>query len=139
VTAVRNFLLLFALAALSCGPARNGLADAINTAPRRADCAHGTYRCNGLVPEACVVADNAGRWYPLHPRREDGTIAPCRARCVVDGDPVRAHCAAEEGGALRSAPADAAAPVEAPDVGPADVPPSPADAPAPAGMDGGLP
>ncbi len=132
--------LLLALVLLACGPARNGLADAINTAPRRADCAHGTYRCNGLVPEACIVADNAGRWYPLHPRRADGTIAPCRARCLVDGDPVRAHCAAEEGAPSQSATADAAAP-DAPDASPLDAQPSqsPTDAPAPAGMDGGMP
>jgi hypothetical protein len=136
-----RLLLLFLalpLAALSCGPARNGLADLTPTAPPRANapCAHGTYRCNGLVPEACIVADEAGRWYPLHPRRADGTIAPCRARCVVDGDPVRAHCAAE-GGAPTSSGGGAATP----DAGPSDatVPQLAADAPAPAGMDGGLP
>lgn len=86
--------LLLALVLLACGPARNGLADLTPTAPRRADCADGAQRCNGLVPERCTVADGVGRWYPKHPLGADLRPAPCAARCVTEGG--ASHCAAAE-------------------------------------------
>lgn len=83
-------LLCLALA-LGCGPARNALVDVLPTAPGRSACADGAQRCNGLVPERCVVSDGEARWFSTHPLGDDGRPAPCR-RCVVEAT---AHCAPE--------------------------------------------
>lgn len=88
---MRRALLCLALAALSCGPARNALLAVTPTVPGVTPCADGAQRCNGLVPERCAVADGAGRWLPLHPLGADLRPAPCGVACVVsDG---AAHCA----------------------------------------------
>jgi hypothetical protein len=74
---------------VACAPVRNLVADQTIA---RAQCEVGTMRCNENVPEMCIRADNVPRWYPLHPRRADGTAAPCANRCVVDGVVATAHC-----------------------------------------------
>ena len=80
---------LFLCLLVACAPIRNLVADQTIA---RASCENGAVRCNENVPEMCIRADNVPRWYPLHPRRPDGTMAPCAVRCVVDGDPRMAHC-----------------------------------------------
>lgn len=74
---------------VACAPVRNLVAD---QTVARADCTSGAVRCNENAPEMCIKVDNVPRWYPLHPRRPDGTIAPCAASCVVRGDPAVASC-----------------------------------------------
>lgn len=71
---------LMFLLMLACAPLRNTIAD--QTIARGVG-QPGEQRCNNNVPEAYIVADNVGRWYPLHPRAADGSIAPC-AVCVVE-------------------------------------------------------
>lgn len=80
----------------SCSSARNGLADITPTVPMRAvGVVDGTQLCDAGVPLSCREYDNVVRCYPLAALNADGGPARCAHRCVVDGEPLAAHCAAE--------------------------------------------
>ena len=83
--------LLVALA--GCVPVRRATLAVTPTVPPAAgpSCPAAAWRCNGLVPERCVVSDGEARWFSTHPLDDDGRPAPCR-RCVVEAT---AHCAPE--------------------------------------------
>ena len=66
---------------IACAPVKNLVAD--QTIPRGQG-THGEQRCNSNVPEAYIVSDGVGRWFPLHPRRPDGSFAPCAHTCIVE-------------------------------------------------------
>lgn len=74
---MKKLLLIFLLA---CAPVRNLVADQTIA---RGTGTNGEQRCNNNVPEVFIVADDVGRWYPLHPRTADGGFAPCANFCVV--------------------------------------------------------
>ena len=87
-------LRLALLAALvGCVPVRRAQMAVTPTVPPAAgpSCPAAAWRCNGLVPERCVVSDGEARWFSTHPLGDDGRPAPCR-RCVVEAT---AHCAPE--------------------------------------------
>ena len=97
----RNTLIALGLVAVlyphcGCGPARNGLASITRTVPPATPCADGAQRCSAGVPESCRTYDDVTRWWPLTPIDGDGGPARCAFRCVVDGEPLAAHCAGPE-------------------------------------------
>ena len=78
----------------SCSAARNGIADITPTVPMRAvGVVDGTQLCDGGVPLSCREYDNVVRCYPMATLNSDGGPARCAHRCVVDGEPLSAHCA----------------------------------------------
>ena len=77
----------------ACGPVRNGLATITPTVPRATPCTDGAQRCVEGRPESCRTYDGVTRWWPLTPLDGDGGPARCAVRCVVDGEPLAAHCA----------------------------------------------
>lgn len=89
--------LLLAVALVGCVTARRAVIAATPTAPRSEGvaCPAVPWRCSAGVPEHCQSRDGESRWYPLHPLADDGRPAPCAHACVLSGDPVVAHCAAE--------------------------------------------
>ena len=90
-------LRLALLALLSCAPVRRGVLAVTPTVPAASGvaCPAVPWRCSAGVPERCQSRDGEARWYPLHPLADDGRPAPCSHACVLSGDPVVAHCAAE--------------------------------------------
>ncbi len=95
-------LIASALATLRCRPATDA-GYALAGLPAATQCTAREFRCNAGMPEVCErgnTTTGALRWWPTVPPGPDGRRVPC-ARCVVDVDGGRAHCAslATDGGA----------------------------------------
>ena len=90
-------VLLGVVSVVACAHARRAVIAATPTAPRSEGvaCPAVPWRCSAGVPEHCQSRDGESRWWPLHPLGDDGRPAPCSHACVLSGDPVVAHCAAE--------------------------------------------
>ena len=82
-----------------CEPIREGVMVLTPGVPPRSDCAEGTQRCAGAVPEVCSASH---RWWSALPPRADGTPRACAGGCSVTDAGVAVCVAADASTAAES-------------------------------------